>query len=306
MSNDTNLPLQDTRKLSEAEMTAPEYHEKIAATMERIDTVSLILPGNDKPLIFRDQETVIIGRRDENNQNYPDVDLSHHFGMLMGVSRRHAEIKLSEGQCYLRDLNSANGTWLSERKLIPEQYYPLHNGAQIRLGQLLILVFLSQSSQIESTAPTVPERPQVTMIYLTDREHKFVEGVSLVYVHEKLAHYLNAIQNLQRHLREIQGKPRKLVSLRSLRFNSRTESVEIELTHVAEIVDFLQHKLPTFVRERQLEHPLQSNFNDATVRYLCECFEILCEVDYLDRFWPSLEVILNSSVMMLVSPRETN
>lgn len=306
MSNDTNLPLQDTRKLSESEMEAPEYHEKITGLTEQIDTISLILPGNDKPLTFRDQETVVIGRRDENTHNYPEVDLSHHYGMLMGVSRRHAEIKLSEGQCYLRDLNSSNGTWLSERKLIPEQYYPLHNGAQIRLGQLLLLVFLSQSSQIDSSAPTVPERPKVTMVYLTDREQKFVEGVSLVYVHEKLAYYLNAVQNLQRHLREIQGKPRKLVSLRSLRFNGRTESVEIELTNVAEVIDFLQHKLPAYVRERQLENPMQPRFNDALVRYLCQCFEIACEVDYLDRFWPSLEVILNSSVQILISPRETS
>ena len=51
------------------------------------------------------------------------------------LSRRHAEIYLENGQVYVRDLGSANGTWVDGAHLGHEPV-PLHAGSQIWLGHV--------------------------------------------------------------------------------------------------------------------------------------------------------------------------
>ncbi len=67
--------------------------------------------------------TTVFGRLPSN-----DVVVSE-----MGVSRQHAEITVKEDGCYLQDLASSNGTYVSGKQLgIDEQL--LRDGDQIRLG----------------------------------------------------------------------------------------------------------------------------------------------------------------------------
>jgi len=39
------------------------------------------------------------------------------------------------------DLESSNGSWLENQRLIPKQPYPLESGDRIRIGRLNMLVF---------------------------------------------------------------------------------------------------------------------------------------------------------------------
>ncbi len=86
---------------------------------------------------------VVIGRLDASRAIFPDVDLSGDQGMEKGVSRRHARLSLREGQAYVEDLNSLNGTFLNSTRLVPELPYPLEDGAQLQLGKLLLTVHLA-------------------------------------------------------------------------------------------------------------------------------------------------------------------
>jgi hypothetical protein len=51
------------------------------------------------------------------------------------LSRRHAEIFLENGQTYIRDLGSANGTWVDGQQL-GHQPVPLRAGSQVWLGHV--------------------------------------------------------------------------------------------------------------------------------------------------------------------------
>ena len=85
---------------------------------------------------------VILGRLDPGRAIFPDVDLTSQDGMDKGVSRRHARITLREGQVFVEDLNSLNGTFLNATRLVPDLPYPLKDGDQIQLGKLLVTITL--------------------------------------------------------------------------------------------------------------------------------------------------------------------
>jgi predicted component of type VI protein secretion system len=50
------------------------------------------------------------------------------------ISRRHAELRLAGGRWVLRDLGSANGTWLGPRRLKDDEW--LEDGDEFRLGEI--------------------------------------------------------------------------------------------------------------------------------------------------------------------------
>jgi hypothetical protein len=85
---------------------------------------------------------VVLGRLDPGRAIFPDVDLSSEEGMDKGVSRRHARISRREGQVFLEDLNSLNGTFLNATRLVPELPYPLKDGDQVQLGKLVLTINL--------------------------------------------------------------------------------------------------------------------------------------------------------------------
>lgn len=100
--------------------------------------VSIYLSSDPEPMVFDEVETLSLGRGDEDTT--PDVDLSLHYGSMLGVSRLHAEISFERGVYYLKDLDSSNGTWLNMRKLEPNERLPLESSNQVRLGHLLMLI----------------------------------------------------------------------------------------------------------------------------------------------------------------------
>jgi pSer/pThr/pTyr-binding forkhead associated (FHA) protein len=53
------------------------------------------------------------------------------------VSRRHAEIASVDGACVVRDLNSANGTWVNDALVASDQR--LHDGDVIRVGSTVFV-----------------------------------------------------------------------------------------------------------------------------------------------------------------------
>jgi two-component system, NtrC family, sensor kinase len=90
--------------------------------------VLTIISGPDKDRRFElpDNEPQLIGRSSE------ALPLSDQT-----ISRRHAELTPDEGKWYLRDLNSANGTFLNGRRVIARTL--LQEGDQIRAGNTLLV-----------------------------------------------------------------------------------------------------------------------------------------------------------------------
>ena len=54
------------------------------------------------------------------------------------VSRRHAELRVSEGALWIVDLGSTNGTFVNDTRLAPNQPVRLANGARLRFAASLV------------------------------------------------------------------------------------------------------------------------------------------------------------------------
>lgn len=107
-------------------------------------SIGLYLPGQTKPMIVELRREMIIGRHGR-SEAPQDIDLTPYHAGLLGVSREHASLTPHEGRCLLTDLKSSNGTWVNERRLAPYVPHTLQKGDRIRLGQLILIVYVPES-----------------------------------------------------------------------------------------------------------------------------------------------------------------
>lgn len=110
------------------------------ATGSRPGTIALHVVGQTQPIIIRDQNETVLGRRMQ-GEPPPTVDLTEYHAHLLGVSRRHALIRIVDEGYVIEDLNSNNGTWLNETQLQPNRPQLIKNGDQVRLGQLVLYLY---------------------------------------------------------------------------------------------------------------------------------------------------------------------
>ncbi len=89
------------------------------------------------------KQTVIIGREDPVSGVFPDIDLDPHGGHEAGVGWRHAQLVSQQGQVYIEDLDSVNGTIVNRQKIVPRQPYLLHSGDELRLGKMALIYYTS-------------------------------------------------------------------------------------------------------------------------------------------------------------------
>jgi len=92
-----------------------------------------------------DKEVIVIGREDDCDVVIPE----------RRVSRHHAEIRWRDGQYYLRDLRSKNGTYLNGREVI--EPVPLQDGDEIQIALCARLAFVGA----EATVPLSLEEPAI-------------------------------------------------------------------------------------------------------------------------------------------------
>ena len=79
-----------------------------------------------------------IGRWDADSGIFPDVDLDEDDPEAK-VSRRHARIVNYEGEFFIEDLGSTNGTFVNRgRRLLPGKRHMLQNGDEIIVGKTFL------------------------------------------------------------------------------------------------------------------------------------------------------------------------
>jgi pSer/pThr/pTyr-binding forkhead associated (FHA) protein len=104
------------------------------------------IEGGATPILVYPKQEIIFGRRDPTSGGMPDVDLTPYAGYRMGVSRRHAAIRLQEKRLDVSDLGSSNGTFLNGTRLSAHRPYQLRDGDEIRLGQMVMKVFFQTNT----------------------------------------------------------------------------------------------------------------------------------------------------------------
>jgi hypothetical protein len=127
----------------EVEAPAPEPSpEPIPVAVVPLTAIpgSLVVRSTNTSLpIPPGKQIVVIGREDPVSGIFPDIDLDPHGGLESGVGRQHARLVLQNGQVFLEDLDSVNGTALNRQRLAPRQSSPVKDGDEIRLGKLVLL-----------------------------------------------------------------------------------------------------------------------------------------------------------------------
>jgi len=110
--------------------------------------VVLINLENGQPITIQKENAFILGRTSaEIITREPLVDLTQFGALELGISRVHAKILHSKAGYQIMDLESSNGTWLENQRLIPKQPYPIESGDRIRIGRMNILVFYPRNSK---------------------------------------------------------------------------------------------------------------------------------------------------------------
>lgn len=116
------------------------------------DTITLLVRPGTLPIKLRDGEEIILGRAHATNAGRALVDLSKYNGTAYGVSRVHALLRHKDGQWWVEDLGSSNGTWLNGERLAPFTAYPLSNNSQLVLANMEIGIALPETSIQRSLA----------------------------------------------------------------------------------------------------------------------------------------------------------
>ena len=108
--------------------TPPKPHARLVIEKGR---------SSGKQFMLSDIESQI-GRWDADGGIFPDVDLDTDDPEAK-VSRRHARITLSNGQYFLEDLGSTNGTFINRgKRLPPGQRQALCDGDEIIVGKTFL------------------------------------------------------------------------------------------------------------------------------------------------------------------------
>jgi pSer/pThr/pTyr-binding forkhead associated (FHA) protein/CheY-like chemotaxis protein len=111
----------------------------------------LFIEGHgDAPLTVQVPGTISLGRRPNAGSTQAHIDLGSYGADNSGVSRVHMFMHYDNGQFFVEDASSTNGTFHNGDPLDPGKRYRVNNGDEIRLGGLRLYVyFLDQGGQIE-------------------------------------------------------------------------------------------------------------------------------------------------------------
>lgn len=128
--------------------TSIETAEMVSAAMSTAGTstftenmvLRLEVEGAPTPILLSPKYETTIGRRDPATGTQPDVDLSAYSGYRLGVSRKHAIIRLNNKLLEIYDLGSSNGTSVNGTRLVAHQPQPLRDGDEIMLGKMVVRV----------------------------------------------------------------------------------------------------------------------------------------------------------------------
>lgn len=104
--------------------------------------LQLFIDGNEAVQLQGASE-YIIGRTDLPGGWEPAVDLTPFGGEPGGVSRRHARIFIEDGQPYIEDIGSLNGTYINTVRLITRVPQPLRDRDQLLFGRVLVELRIS-------------------------------------------------------------------------------------------------------------------------------------------------------------------
>lgn len=187
------------------------------------DALILYIAGQKQSLVLEHAEQIILGRQIE-PQNAPVIDLVDYGAHNLGVSRQHACISRSDQWYYIHDLQSANGTFVNEKRLAPEEPCQLHNGDLVRLGQLLLFVYFNTND----TQGHIEEQ-HFTLVINPLMAQSAAPRLTTNRLNNHLIPYLNALIELQHFVDKLRERPLAEVNILSILYTQKDGVVAVGL-----------------------------------------------------------------------------
>jgi pSer/pThr/pTyr-binding forkhead associated (FHA) protein len=110
----------------------------------RLPSAILLRMTSGQQFILRGQTDYAIGRLGAGRER-PDVDLAAWYGFEGGVSREHVAIHVGGEGVFVKDVDSVNETIHNGFRLMPQQWYPLGDGDELKLGAIILRVSFQYS-----------------------------------------------------------------------------------------------------------------------------------------------------------------
>lgn len=129
-------------KSGESHAGAPAFSASASASVSVAEEAHATLviergrsAGKKFPLTEEESQ---IGRWDADGGIFPEIDLDADDPEAK-VSRRHARIMRRDGEYFVEDLGSTNGTFINRgRRLLPGDRHPLRDGDEIIVGKTFL------------------------------------------------------------------------------------------------------------------------------------------------------------------------
>lgn len=130
-------------------------------------------------------DEMLVGRPDPKADVIPEFDVTPYGGHTMGVSRRHAMIRVVNRQIMLEDLDSANGTYINENKLGGGKAYHMRDRDMIRFGHMRLQVHYIHKLAVdnETHRVDVPRIGQGERVLVVDDDRNVADMIAVVLRH---------------------------------------------------------------------------------------------------------------------------
>lgn len=139
-----------TRRVDMDSELAEELIENISSSNPAPNEgLALFLLNNGRPIDVSTFPEIVLGRAGDLSHEHT-IDLTEFDAFTLGVSRRHALIRVSDGKYTLTDINSSNGTWLNGNRLLPNKPHDLPSKSVIQLGRLKLVVIYSSPPALKT------------------------------------------------------------------------------------------------------------------------------------------------------------
>ncbi len=192
--------------------------------------VVFYIAGEVQPLIVRGRSEIILGRKVE-GQPSDVVDMTPYHGHLLGVSRRHARLKISPEGALIEDLGSTNGTWLNEKRLTPDASFVVTSGDQIRLGQLILFVYFSSGSGRQK----ITLKPSLAALAVIEPPPSMA-----IHLARQSADYLEALIGIQHVIDLVQARSQTRSVVSSIAVHHEPASVEVAAEGLVDAVKLVE------------------------------------------------------------------
>lgn len=140
VSEDASAPTNALPMSKAEEMISSDPTQSSHSPLTATDSIALKVAGNNVGIPLFGQQEYILGRAEKGQAVIPDIDLNRFGAHEKGVSRLHCHLRFEGGMLLAIDLGSANGTFINDKKVLPDHPAVLSDGDILRLGNLIIEV----------------------------------------------------------------------------------------------------------------------------------------------------------------------